>query len=65
MSELTCDHKYQFLRQEITPTKKWEHRVNERKVEDVFFCERCLSYQKVLVRREEPDRGSFGWREVV
>ncbi len=63
MSE--CGHKFTFLRQDATRTKGWGDRVTERKIEDVYFCERCLDYKRVLVRVEEPDRGSFGWREVV
>ncbi len=65
MQSTDCDHKFTFLRQDIIPTKKWDMRVNERKIEDIFYCERCLDYKRVLVRLEEPDRGSFGWREVV
>jgi len=60
-----CAHHYIFLRQEVNPTKKWGDRVNERQIIDVFFCEVCLDYRRVVVRTEEPDRGSFGWREVV
>lgn len=59
------EHRFTFLRQEVKPTKQWGDRVNERQILDVFFCEACLEYKRVLVRTEEPDRPSFGWREVV
>lgn len=29
------------------------------------YAERLLEYKHVLVRREEPDPRSFGWRELV
>lgn len=58
------EHRYTFLRQEIRPTKWWDDRVLERIIEDVYFCDGCLSYRKVAVRREEPDRRSFVWVEV-
>lgn len=47
-----------------TPTKQWDGRVKERATEDIFFCEGCLDYRRVLVRVEEPDPYRFGWREV-
>ncbi len=58
------DHRYVFLRQETRPTKQWDWRVLERIVEDVYFCEGCLSYQRVYIRREVPDPRSFGWVEA-
>lgn len=57
-------HRYTFLRQEFRTTKQWDRRVLERIVEDVFFCEGCLTYQRVPVRREVPDSRDFGWLEV-
>lgn len=58
------EHRYTHLRQETRPTKQWDGRVMERLVEDIFFCERCLDYRRVQVRREVPKRGEFGWDEV-
>lgn len=58
------EHRFIFLRQENQTTKQWDDRVLERLVCDVFFCENCLTYNRVPVRREVPDTRSFGWTEV-
>jgi hypothetical protein len=59
------EHHYIFLRQEIRPTVRWGDRVHERIVEDVFFCEGCLDYRRITVRREVPNPTTFGWMEVA
>ena len=59
------EHRYTYLRQETRPTKQWDWRVLERIVSDVYFCEGCLDYRKVDVRREVPDSRSFGWVETT
>ena len=58
-------HHYTFLRQDVTPTRQWDWRVLERRVDDVFFCDGCLSYKHVKVRIEVPDPRSFGWVEAA
>lgn len=57
MREPQCDHLYMFLRQEIRDIvigfdAVQLNRPFERAVEDVFFCQRCLEYDRVEVRRE-------------
>jgi hypothetical protein len=59
-----CEHNYTFLRQEIRPTLQNGDRVLERVINDVFFCTKCLSYHYAFVRKEIPNRQSFGWVEV-
>lgn len=61
-------HRFTYLRQEIRTTKKsssWRDSVLERAIEDIFFCEVCLEYRRVLVRLQEPEPHGYGWREVV
>lgn len=58
------EHHYLFLRQETHPTIQWGESVRERLTEDVFYCEGCLDYRKVPVRREVPRRDAFGWLEI-
>ena len=58
------EHRYIFLRQQMRPTRQRDGRVLERVVEDVFFCEICLSYSVVQVRREELDHRHLGWVEI-
>jgi hypothetical protein len=59
------EHRYVFLRQEPRTTQQWGDRVHERVIEDVYFCESCLGYQRVRVRREIPNpRELSGWVEV-
>ena len=58
------EHSYVFLRQETTRLAGWEDRVTRRAVEDVYFCEGCLAYQRIRLREEVPDSRNFGWIEV-
>lgn len=61
-------HRFTYLRQEIRTTKQadgWRGAVLERAIEDIFFCEVCLEYRRVLVRLQEPDPHGYGWREVM
>ena len=64
--EETHEHKWQFLRTEEqnvgydrNPT--WH-------IFDVYFCDRCLAYQRVHIRTEGPSRESFSrlvmWRKA-
>lgn len=48
------EHSYVFLRQEKTNVG-FERNPHWR-YEDVFFCERCLHYERVFVKETEPDR---------
>ncbi len=57
-------HHYVFLRQETRPTERFGDRIQERVIEDVFFCEGCLDYRRVHVRREMPAPGGLRWMEV-
>jgi hypothetical protein len=54
-----CDHKFVFQRQETIPESP-----GYRRVEDVFYCERCLLYRRVKVRLEQESRERFGWDVV-
>lgn len=50
-----CEHKYVFLRAEQTYElgyRRWCH-------DDVYFCEKCLTYRKVQVEHEE--RRTYTW----
>jgi hypothetical protein len=58
------EHHYIFLRQEVKRSAGWDDHTTERLVQDVFFCEGCLDYRTVKVRREVPRRDSFGWTEI-
>ena len=53
-----CEHQYVFLRQE----KKNEgcERNPEWVYYDVFYCERCLTYQRQAVKKTVPARDHFG-----
>lgn len=53
-----CEHKYTFIRQEI---KNESGFMPGRDTYDVFFCEKCLTYQKVWVKHEEQSRERFGY----
>ena len=64
MTDRGCEHEYVFLRQDTVTTKEWDRRVLERRIDDVFFCQKCLEKKAVTVRHEEPDNRSFGWVEV-
>lgn len=57
-----CDHKFTFIRQEeknigYDRNPLWL-------IQDVFFCERCLEYQRIDVRKERDREDSFGRRIV-
>lgn len=57
-----CDHKFTYLRQE-------EKNIGYDRdplwlIQDVYFCEKCLKYQRVDVRKERPARDSFERRIV-
>ena len=57
-----CEHKFIYLREE-------ERNIGYDRdplwlVQDVFFCEKCLKYQRVDVRKERPATDSFGRRVV-
>ena len=60
-------HHFVFLRQEMRPTRRgWNDRIDERLVEDVYFCDGCLAYRRIPVRREEPSRTELNkWVEVL
>lgn len=60
-----CEHKYIFLRQEEVPMAWNGDRVMARKIEDVYFCEKCLEYKRVRIREEVPSRYSFNWVTVL
>ncbi len=52
-----CEHQFVFLREE----KKnigYDH-TPKMLYEDVFFCERCLIYQRIKTRLEERQYDSF------
>jgi len=60
-----CDHVYEFLREE---KKNEGFERNPRWVYyDVYFCSRCLNYEKVKIKETVPSRHSFGedtvWRK--
>jgi hypothetical protein len=57
-------HTYRHLREETVQKIVWERTVGW-DVFDIFFCEECLSYQRVLTRKEEPSRSELGKRIVV
>ena len=63
-AESACDHEFTFLRSE-------EQNIGYDRnplylVQDVFFCEKCLTYRRVDVRKERPvDCYSNGRRQVV
>lgn len=57
-----CDHKYVFHHQE-------EKNIGYDRdplwlIQDVFYCEHCLKYERVDVRKERPRTDSFGRRVV-
>jgi hypothetical protein len=57
-----CEHQYVFLRQE-------KHNIGYDRnprwlVEDVFSCERCLTYQRVKVKETVPAVDHFGEQTV-
>lgn len=59
MPEL-CDHKFTYLRQE-------EKNIGYDRdplwlIQDLYFCEKCLTYKRVDVRKERPS--DFGRRII-
>ena len=61
----TCQHSWVFLRQEEHPVTTWGDRVHEWRIEDVYYCGRCLEYGRVHVRTEEPSGSDYGRRLVT
>lgn len=63
-TEFGHTHRYVFLRQE--ERNVGPDRVPEWLIQDIFYCEGCLTYASRDVRKEVPDRQSFGrlvtWR---
>ena len=62
MNKDNCEHKFTYLRQE-------ERNIGYDRdplwlIQDVYFCEKCLSYKRVDVRKERPARDSFDRRIV-
>jgi hypothetical protein len=56
----TCNHKFIFLRQDkknigFDRNPVWH-------IEDIFFCEKCLEYHRVLVEEHTPRTDSFEMR---
>jgi hypothetical protein len=50
-----CEHKYTYLRSEEERDMWGEaaSRVRQVRHYDVFFCERCLQYRRLLVKRTD------------
>jgi hypothetical protein len=58
-----CEHQFVFLRQEETNigydrNPRWLY-------EDVFFCQRCLEYQRRRVKETVPAVDHFGEQTVL
>lgn len=49
MPEMSCDHKFVYLRQECVDKNpgQWH---SDQVLQDVYFCEKCLAYQQVKVK---------------
>jgi hypothetical protein len=59
---MSCEHQFTFLRQE--KTNEGYERNPTWAYYDVFFCARCLEYQRVKVREAVNARDRFGEETV-
>ena len=54
----SCSHKFVWIRQEETENGGFRPTVD---IFDVFFCEKCLRYEKKLVAKSEHIGGGSGY----
>lgn len=62
------EHRFIFLRTEKVPSARWGDRITEWAHYDLFYCEGCLDYQRVLTMKTRPGQDSFDpevtWRKA-
>lgn len=62
----TCTHKFVHIRQEETETEDYGPSGKGYTINDIFFCEKCLTYKKIAVATRCPNyRGIYERKELL